>query len=92
MVPAATICPAALTFAGVRPCRAIAASTTSWSPPSTAVIPVGSAAAASAMARPRTAVRRSASSAVSTPAMTPAASSPTLCPAAASARTVPGSG
>src|SRR6266487_5588520 len=39
------------------------------------------------MARPRTATRRIASSAVSTPAMTPAASSPTLCPAAASAGT-----
>jgi hypothetical protein len=41
------------------------------------------------MARPRTATRRIASSAVSTPAMTPAASSPTLCPAAASAGTSP---
>jgi len=89
-VPAATIWPAPLTFAGVRPCRAIAASTASWSPPSTAVIPVGSAAAAAAMARPRTATSRIASSAVSTPAMTPAASSPTLCPAAASAGTSPG--
>jgi hypothetical protein len=81
-----------LTFAGVRPCLASAASTSSWSPPSTAVIPVGSAAAAAAMARPRTPVSRIASSAVSTPAMTPAPSSPTLCPAAASASTDPASG
>ena len=62
----------------------MAASTSPWSPPSTAVIPVGSTAAAAAMAFPRTPTRRSASSAASTPAMTPAASSPTLCPAAAS--------
>ena len=90
-VPAATICPAPFTFAAVSPHRAIAASTASWSPPSTAVIPVGSAAAAAAMALPRTPTRRIASSAASTPAMTPAPSSPTLCPAVASAGTSPGS-
>ena len=39
------------------------------------------------MAVPRTRTRRIASSAASTPAMTPAASSPTLCPAATSAGT-----
>src|ERR1019366_8978492 len=83
--PAATICPAVLTFAGVRPCLARAASASSWSPPSTAVIPVGSAAEASAIAVARTRTSRSASSALITPAMTPAASSPTLCPAVASA-------
>ena len=85
MAPAATICPAPLTLAGVRPWRAMAASTVSSSPPRTAVIPVGSAAAAAAMAAARTATRRMASFALSTPARTPAASSPTLCPAAASA-------
>ena len=82
MVPAATIWPAPLTFAGVSPWESSAASTSSWSPPSTAVMPVASAAAALAMARPRTPTRRIASSADSTPAITPAASSPTLCPAA----------
>ena len=61
-VPAATICPAPLTLAGVRPLLAMAASTASASPPSTAVIPVGSAAAAAAMAVPRTRTRRIASS------------------------------
>ena len=89
--PAATICPAALTFAGVRPFSAMAASTSPWSPPSTAVIPVGSAADAAAIAVARTVTRRIASSADRTPAMTPAASSPTLCPAAASAETSPAS-
>ena len=48
-------------------------------------MPVGETAAAAAMAWARTCTSRSASSALSTPAMAPAASSPTLCPAAASA-------
>src|SRR6516162_1802983 len=82
MVPAATICPAPFTLAGVSPRAASAASTSSWSPPRTAVMPVASAAAALAMARPRTLTRRIASSGVRTPAIAPAASSPTLCPAA----------
>ena len=82
-VPAATIWPAPFTFAGVSPCASIAASTSCSSPPSTAVIPVGSAAAAWAMAWPRTRTRRTASSADSVPAIAPAASSPTLCPAVA---------
>ncbi len=56
----------------------MAASTSASSPPSTAVMPVFSAAAARAMALPRTATRRIASSGESTPAMAPAASSPTL--------------
>src|SRR5215472_8960442 len=83
MVPAATIWPAPLTFAGVSPLASIAASTSGSSPPSTAVIPVASAAAARAMARPRTRTRRIASSGASNPEMAPAANSPTLCPAAA---------
>src|SRR5450755_404743 len=83
-VPAATICPAPFTLAAVSPCASIDASTVASSPPSTAVSPVGWAAAASAIARPRTETSRSASAALSTPAMTPAASSPTLWPAAAS--------
>ena len=83
-VPPATICPAVLTLAGVSPASAMAASTAASSPPSTAVIPVGSASQAAAIASPRTRVSAMASSADSTPAIAPAASSPTLCPAAAS--------
>ena len=45
-------------------------------------MPVGSAAAACAIARLRTAIRRIESSGLTTPAIAPAASSPTLCPAA----------
>ncbi len=82
-VPAATTCPAPLMFAGVSPCASMESRTVASSPPSTAVIPVASMAAAFAMACPRTRTRRIASSAVSTPAMTPAPSSPTLCPAVA---------
>ena len=82
-VPAATTCPAPLMFAGVRPCASMESRTSASSPPSTAVMPVASMAAAFAMASPRTRTRRIASSAVSTPARTPAPSSPTLCPAAA---------
>ena len=44
--PAATTCPAPLTLAGVRSCRSMAASTSSGSPPSTALMPVGVAALA----------------------------------------------
>ena len=77
-VPAATICPAALIFAGVSPRASMAASTSDSSPPSTAVMPVSSAAAARAMAWLRAATKRIASSGVRTPAMAPAASSPTL--------------
>ena len=82
MVPAATIWPAPLTFAGVRPAASSAASTSSWAPPRMAVMPVASAAAALAIARPRTPTSRIASLAEITPAIAPAASSPTLCPAA----------
>ena len=77
-VPAATIWPGALMFAGVRPWASMAASTSDSAPPSTAVMPVSSAAAARAMALLRTAIRRIASSGESTPAMAPADSSPTL--------------
>ena len=65
-------------FAGVRPWASMAASTSGSAPPSTAVMPVSSAAAARAMALLRTAIRRIASSGESTPAMAPADSSPTL--------------
>ena len=54
-------------FAGVSPWASMAASTSASSPPSTAVMPVSSAAAAWAMAWLRTATRRIASSGVSTP-------------------------
>ncbi len=81
MVPAATICPAALTFAGVSPCFSMLASTSSSAPPSTAVIPVSVTAAALAIARPRIPISRIASAGLITDAIAPAASSPTLCPA-----------
>jgi hypothetical protein len=71
-------------FAGVSPASAIAASTVASTPPSTAVMPVGSASHAAAIDSPRTRVSLMASAADSTPAIAPAASSPTLCPAAAS--------
>ena len=83
-MPPATICPAVLTLAGVSPASAMAASTAASSPPSTALIPVGSAPHAAAIASPRTRVSAMASSADITPAIAPAASSPTLCPAATS--------
>ena len=83
VVPPATICPVVLTLAGVSPASAIAASTSSSSPPRTAVIPVASALQAAAIASARTRVSLIASSAEVTPAIAPAASSPTLCPAAA---------
>ena len=90
IVPAATICPAPFTLAGVSPCASIAASTVVSSPPRTAVIPVGSMAAARAIACPRTATSRSASATLTTPAIAPAASSPTLCPAVARPEPVAG--
>ncbi len=81
--PAATTCPAPLTFAGVRPCRSIVASTSASSPPRTALMPVGVAALASAIARPRWATKRIASVSRSTPAAAVAVISPTECPARA---------
>ena len=66
MVPAATIWPGPLSLAAVRPCLSIAASTSSRSPPSTAVMPVGVAAAAPAIALPRSRTRTIACSAVIT--------------------------
>src|SRR5690606_25414668 len=84
-VPAATICPEPLSLAGVSPAALIAASTSSRSPPSTAVMPVGVTAEASAMPRPRSATSARASRVVSTPATAAAVNSPTLCPATASA-------
>ena len=80
-VPAATIWPEPLMLAGVSPCASMAASTSAWSPPRTAVMPVGTAAAAAAMPWARTRTRRIAFSGEMVPAIAPAASSPTLCPA-----------
>ena len=62
IVPAATIWPGPLSLAGVRPCLSSMPSTSSRSPPSTAVMPVGVAAAASAIALPRSRTRTMASS------------------------------
>ena len=63
--------------------RRCVASTSSGSPPSTALMPVGVAALACAIARPRWATKRMASVSVSTPAAAAAVISPTECPARA---------
>src|SRR5690606_37319952 len=84
VVPPATIWPEPLMFAGVRPCLASAASTSSSAPPSTAVMPVSVIAAALAIACPRSRTRPSACSGVSTPASAAVANSPTLWPASTS--------
>ena len=73
----------AVDVGGVSPWRSIVASTSSGSPPSTALIPVGVAALASAIARPRSATKRIASVSESTPAPAAAVISPTECPASA---------
>ena len=65
-VPAATIWPGPLSLAAVRPCLSMAASTSSRSPPRTAVMPVGVTAAASAIALPRSRTSTIACSAVIT--------------------------
>src|SRR5690625_890798 len=83
-VPAATTWPPPLTLAAVRPCELIASLTSSASPPTTALMPVGVVAAASAIARPRTPTSVIASRALSTPAAAAAASSPTEWPAVTS--------
>ena len=77
---------APLTLAGVRPCLSSVASTSSASPPSTAVMPVGVASAASAIARPRSRTSTIACSAVIARAPAAAVSSPTLWPATAPIR------
>ena len=51
--PATTIWPAPFSLAAVRPCRCAVATTSSRSPPSTAVMPVAVIAAAAAIAAPR---------------------------------------
>ena len=79
--PAATIWPAPLRLAGYSPAASMAATTSSGSPPSTALMPVGSSAQAAAISRPRTAAKVTAASAVSTPASAAAPISPTLWPA-----------
>ncbi len=84
-VPAATTWPGPLSFAAVTPCSASLASTSSRSPPSTAVIEVAVCWAAAAIALPRSRTSTIACSALSTPAPAAAASSPTLCPASAPA-------
>ena len=86
IVPAATTWPGPLSLAAVRPCRSIAASTSSRSPPRTAVMPVAVAAAASAIALPRSRTSTIACSAVITRAPAAAVSSPTLWPATAPMR------
>ncbi len=80
MVPAATICPGPLSLAAVRPCLSMAARTSSRSPPRTAVIPVGAAAAAPAIALPRSRTSTIACSAVMTRAPVAAVSSADAVP------------
>ena len=80
-VPAATTCPALFTLAGVSPQRSIAALTSSGSPPTTALMPVGVTALAAAIARPRSRTSTIACSLLSTPASAAAANSPTEWPA-----------
>ena len=67
-------------WAGVRPAAAMAASTSTGSPPRTALMPVGVAALAWAIPRPRSATKVIASWAESTPAAAAAVISPTECP------------
>ncbi len=86
IVPAATTWPGPLSLAAVRPWRSITASTSSRSPPRTAVIPVAVVAAAAAIALPRSRTSTIACSAVMTRAPEAAVSSPTLCPATAPIR------
>ena len=92
MVPAATIWPAPLTLAAVRPQRSMAARTSVSSPPMTALIPVGVAALASAMERPRSRTKTIACSADRTPPALAAVISPTECPAPAPTRRKPSAG
>ena len=80
-LPAATIWPAPLRLAAVRPSSSIPAATSSGSPPSTADMPVGASAQAAAISRPRSRASATAASGPKTPASAAAASSPTLCPA-----------
>ena len=82
--PAATTWPAPLTFAGTSPAVAIAASTSDGSPPRTALIPVGTSAAASAMNDARAETRDTASTSSRTPATAAALNSPTEWPAVTS--------
>ncbi len=82
-VPATTIWPAPFSFAAVSPCSSALATTSSRSPPSTAVMPVAVTAEAAAMALPRSRTNTMACSAVMTPPPTAAVISPTLCPAPA---------
>lgn len=82
-VPAATIWPAPLMLAGVRPSFSRWATEVSGSPPSSADMPVSVIAAASAIARPRLRTRASASVSSRTPAKDAAVNSPTEWPATA---------
>ena len=81
IVPPATICPAPLLLAGVSPCSASLAKTTSASPPCTADIPVGVCAAAAAIALPRSRTNTMACSPEMMFEAAAAVISPTLCPA-----------
>lgn len=67
-VPAATVCPAPLTLAGVAPAAVIADRTSAGSPPTTALMPVGVTAAAAAMLLARSRTKLMASASVRTPA------------------------
>ena len=77
IVPAATIWPLPLLLAGVSPWAAIAANTSSGLPPITAVIEVGVAALASAIARPRSRTNTMACLSESAPTTAAAVISPT---------------
>ena len=79
--PAATICPAPLSFAATSPSSLIAASTTDLSPPRTAAIPAGAIDAALAISCPRRCTNFMASISVIVPASAAAAISPTEWPA-----------
>ena len=67
-MPAATTWPPPLLLAAVSPCRCRTVATSSGSPPTTALIPVGVTALAAAMARPRSRTNTIACSTLSTPA------------------------
>ena len=79
--PAATICPPPLELAATSCAALIASRTSSSSPPRTAAIPVGDAAAAWAMPVARTRIKRIASSSLRIPESAAAVISPTECPA-----------
>src|SRR6478735_6613592 len=80
-VPAATVWPAPLTLAAVAPAAPMAARTSAGSPPTTALMPVGVAAAAAAILLARSRTNVMASDSDRTPAREAAVISPTEWPA-----------